>query len=553
MSTLHLRQICNYLSQNYFSHIEFNEDESTRSEDDLESLKFTRSLVGISVSMLTGAAPLNACGSITDGYNDNGIDGIYYNDSEKCLYLIQSKYHKDGNGSIDVGDLHKFIQGTKDLVNTRYEKFNEKIMSRSNEIEEYLLDAKTKFSLIIVHSGKDQISSHCKALVDEFLDEYNDISEIFTFSTINQKQMHSFISVGADGSPINIDALLHNWCDIKEPLPAFYGQIAASDLSNWYEENGRQLFSPNIRVYLGETEVNEGITETVGENPEYFWYFNNGITALCDSVKKKPIGGTGHDTGIFECVNLKIVNGAQTVGTLHSLSRREAESLEKTRVWIRIISLENADESLSKTITRTNNTQNRIEKRDFVALDPEQKRLHDELNLEQIHYLYKSGELRSGEEEGFDLTEATVARACIQTDIQHAVQAKREISKLWDDIEKAPYKILFNSGLQGPRLWKEIRILRFVEQFVSECKREYQDRDKLMITHGNRFLLHLVYQALGERTYDDSTFPTAEEVFEMCQGQFEKLKIAIDENYSDSILGSLFKNLSKCKDIKSKL
>jgi hypothetical protein len=552
MSTLHLRQICNFLEKEYFPHIPLDTDELSKSEEEIYNFRLTRSLVGMSVSMISNENAGEASKYITDGYGDNGIDGIFFNYEEKCLYLIQSKFHKDGNGSIDTGDLLKFIQGIKDLVNTRYEKFNDKINLRSSEIESYLLDAQTKFSLVVVHTGKQPISNHCEALINEFLDEYNDISEIFTFNIFNQRNLHSFISVGAEGNPINIDVLLHNWGDTKEPIRAFYGQIAASDLASWYEENGRQLFSPNIRVYLGETDVNEGIVETIENQPDYFYYFNNGITALCDQITKKPIGGTGHDTGIFECKNLKIVNGAQTVGTIHSLLRKCPENLEKTRVWTRIISLENSEPELSKNITKNNNTQNRIEKRDFVSLDPEQKRIHDELIIENVTYLYKSGELRDDENESFDLVDATVARACVQNEIQLSVQSKREISKLWDDIEKTPYKLLFNAGIQSTNILQEVRVLRIVESFVTQQKRIVRERDKLMITHGNRFLLHLVYKHLQNKIYDESE-TTEEKILPICSSLFDQLKDKVNNLYPDSVLGSLFKNLSKCRHIEQEL
>jgi hypothetical protein len=166
--------------------------------------------------MMSEVTPEVACENVTDGFDDNGIDGVFYNSDEKCLYIIQSKYHSNGNGSIDTGDLHKFIQGIKGLVSTRYDKFNGRIRSRASEIENCLLDAQTKFALILVHTGKDQLSSHCHSIINDFLEDYNDISEIFTFTTYDQRQIHTYISVGAEGSPINMDVLLHNWGDTKE-------------------------------------------------------------------------------------------------------------------------------------------------------------------------------------------------------------------------------------------------------------------------------------------------------------------------------------------------
>jgi len=505
--------------------------------------------VAVSINILTNAGVEASCEAIVDGPDDNGIDGIFYDTDERCLYFIQSKFHHDGNGTLDLGDTLKFLQGVKDIINARFERFNQKVLDQKETIMDHLLDAQTRFCLVVVHTGSQNISAHCQSSLDEFLDEYNDVSEIFRLSVLNQKSLHDYISLGASGAPFNVDVVLHNWCDVKEPFLAFYGQIAASDLTDWYERHGRLLFSPNIRVYLGETDVNEGITETLHNVPERFWYFNNGITILCDDIKKKPIGGSGHETGIFECSNLQVVNGAQTVGSIHKSAKYIPDHLEKAKVWVRMISLSEAPGELAKTITMTNNTQNRIEKRDFVSLDPEQKRIHEEMSLEGIIYLYKSGEMRDPDKEGFDLTEATVARACLQSDIQMAVQAKREIGKLWDDIEKAPYKVLFNNSVTGPQLWRLVKIARLVEKFVASEKNTTSGREKLMITHGNRFLLHLVYQSIDTGQLDPDTELRKDEIIATISSCFVNLKTKTDDLFPESILGSLFKNLTKCRAI----
>src|SRR5207244_6746589 len=106
--------------------------------------------------------------------------------------------------------------------------------------------------------------------------------------------------------------------------------------------------------------------------------------------------------------------------------------------------------TFNSEVTRYTNTQNAIERRDFVALDPEQERIRQELHIEGVEYAYKAGMGTGAASARFDLTEATVALACANTDVGLAVQAKREISKLWEDIAKPPYKQLFNSGVPGP-------------------------------------------------------------------------------------------------------
>ncbi len=191
---------------------------------------------------------------------------------------------------------------------------------------------------------------------------------------------------------------------------------------------------------------------TVKNEPEKFWYYNNGITALCSSIGKKPLGGSGRDTGIFECKDVKIVNGAQTVGSIARAYQNSPEQVEKAKVLIRFISLENCSEEFATEITRFNNTQNRIDRREFVALDPEQERIKNELQLEGITYAYKSGESIPPEQKGFDLNEATISRACKHNEISFATRVKDKISALWENIEKPPYKTLFNTSVNGSDL-----------------------------------------------------------------------------------------------------
>ncbi len=98
-------------------------------------------------------------------------------------------------------------------------------------------------------------------------------------------------------------------------------------------------------------------------------------------------------------------------------------------------------QTLGADITKTNNTQNRIENRDFVSLDPEQNRIKTELAIEKIEYHVIRSESLTRSETAFDLTESTTAAACASDRVHLVVQLKREIGKLWENIEKAPYEL----------------------------------------------------------------------------------------------------------------
>ena len=129
-------------------------------------------------------------------------------------------------------------------------------------------------------------------------------------------------------------------------------------------------------------DVNEGIVKTARFAPENFWYFNNGITILCDKLSKQPLGGSSRESGVFECEGASVVNGAETVGSILSALDVGPNGFHRARVSVRIIDLEKCPPSFARELTRAANTQNRIEKKDFAAQDPEQDRLKTELLLE---------------------------------------------------------------------------------------------------------------------------------------------------------------------------
>jgi AIPR protein len=92
---------------------------------------------------------------------------------------------------------------------------------------------------------------------------------------------------------------------------------------------------------------------------------------------------------VFECKNVTIVNGAQTVGTI---GRNLGGDDSAAFLQARIIVVDDPDSSLGKRITRASNTQNKIDARNFVALDPEQERIRTELLIDKVNYEYREGE-----------------------------------------------------------------------------------------------------------------------------------------------------------------
>jgi hypothetical protein len=548
MSKLHVNQIEGYLTAKAKSIV--NMDDYAAHSDPLQIKKafLTRALAALSVSLLAETPIDELANAITDGSKDGGIDVIYFDTKEAVLYLGQSKWHDDGHGSLELGDALKFLDGVRKVLDNDLDGFNERIKSKKSDIERAVFDANAKFVLVIAHTGQEALSDEVGSAISQYVDAQNDTSELMSLRVLKQPDLHKAVAAGVAGAPISVEVQIAGWGQLREPHYGIYGQVCASDVAVWMQTHGNRLFESNLRQFLGTSTVNQDIVSTLLDRPEDFWYFNNGITAVATSIAKKPIGGNSTESGIFECTGFCVVNGAQTVGSIHSAAAQNPGAAAKAMVPVRIIAIGDAPAAFSSEVTRCTNTQNAIEKRDFVALDPEQERMRKELHIEGVEYAYKTGTATGTAGKRFDLTEATVAMACVNSDVSLAVQAKREIGKLWEDISKSPYKQLFNAGVTGPVVWETVQALRAVGEALQVEAAKYSGREALVCVHGNRFIQWASLKALNMAP-GDSFEKVSSQVPAIVQSTVAGVVSAVKTDYADSYPASLFKNLGKCRKL----
>ncbi len=549
-----IMRIRSTLEKRYDGKIDLKDYEGKPAKE-MESAFLTRSLSAFALAQLAGINDSLAAACVIDGYDDNGIDAIYYDTTDNKVYIVQSKWMESGKDSPKQGDIQKFLKGFKDFLNADFSQFNDKFKKMKDKLNQALYDAQVRFILVIAYTGSQPLSEkHARYDIETLLRDLNDPIELVTYQVVSQKELYNAAAGLAEGSPINLDILIRDWGQIDQPYLAYYGQLDALDIASWSQSYSDRLFAPNLRKFLGpSTEVNEAIINTITNSPEKFWYFNNGITILCDTVSQKPIGRGSTKSGVFECTGVSIVNGAQTVGSLAKAFSTNPEKVSLARVSARLISLESCPEGFSTEITRAANTQNKIEHRDFVSLDSEQKRLQTDLRiLCDKEYVYKSGDQKPKEELGCDLEEATIALACANSDIELAVQAKREIGKLWEDTEKPPYKLLFNSHLTAIRLWRSVEVFRAVERELKKLQNEFEGRNRLIAIHGNRLVLYRVFKSLPIENFDDIDLefnPIRSLASEKTKPALLNLIKVVNKGFSNSYPANLFKNKSKCSDV----
>jgi len=521
-------------------------------DEELQYKILTRSLSAYSIYILGEYEPSQIVPYIIDGGDDNGIDCIFYDPKEKIMYLSQAKWIKSGSGEPEFGDIKKFADGIRDLVNLKFERFNDKLQKHSELITQIMGDPNTKYIAIIAYTGINEIAKHGKRTFDDLLEEMNDASDLLEVIIQNQAYLHNSLKKTITREPIVLDVGLKYWGKIDEPYKAFYGQLNASTIGEWWKLYNVNLFDKNLRSVLGETDVNEEIKNTLYNNPELFWFYNNGITILAEKIQKTMTGGGDTDFGTFHCENISIVNGAQTVSTIGNYALKDPDKIKKANVHCRIIDLNEAPSELSVQITKTNNRQNKIENRDFVSLDPEQIRIGSEIALEGFQYILQRHEGIHKSNTIYDLVDSTTALCCISSDPVLFVQLKREIGKLWEDINKAPYKKLFNASVSSLFVLRAMIVQRKIDADIEKIYKEdgLDNSSKNILLHGNRFIASRIFKDLPISEFKNPNY-NFEEIsktnFETkVKDYLAKLIEQMNNSYPYAIVPTLFKNLSKC-------
>lgn len=245
---------------------------------------YSRATAAMAILMESGIDEDKAGKCVTDGYCDMGIDAIYNDVSQKKLILVQSKWRETGNGGISQDEVAAFVQGVNRIINSEFEGCNDKILAKQLDVMAALKDMDYQIEMVFCHTGNHAISDYVKRPISDLLKRVNedDATEILTFKEIKLQEIYDFLATSQSLDNISLqDVVLSNWGTVDEPFKAYYGTISAAALGEWYQIYGNRLFAKNIRFYKGSTDVNQGIRDVLREEPERFFYYNNGIKLLC--------------------------------------------------------------------------------------------------------------------------------------------------------------------------------------------------------------------------------------------------------------------------------
>lgn len=553
MSTLKVRQIGVKIRTLFSPYLDLGDVGDKDPEREQKIL--SRCLAAFAVYLTSGCSEKEASESVWDGADDNGIDATFFDASEKRVIFVQSKWINKGSGEPEAKDLGAFVKGVRDVIEQDATNFHARLQGRFSDIALRMNTPGISVELVVVSTGASTLARHGNAVLDDFISELNgdDPDAIASKTVVGLSEVYSGLANDLSLSNIEINANILEWSHISSPYSAYFGMIDGLTLKLWWKKHGKSLLSENIRHSLGGTEVNNDIKSTAATSPQKFWYFNNGITLIAADAAKAPAGAASRSAGVFSFKGASIVNGAQTVSSLAKVD--EDEQLGKVRVPIRVILLKDTPEGFGSEITRTNNLQNRVESRDFVAQDPEQKRIRQEMAIEGIDYQFVRSDDAAPTATSCELVEVTTALACATGESSHAVQIKTGIGRFFADLKKPPYKTLFNPMTSGAKAFNATILLREIDRWIDKKKLSISKKSGArwgVLIHGNRILSAVVFKKIGA---DKLSQPISEfgssldkaDVSSVCEDSYSKMVDAIESIYPGKFLAVLFKNPSMSK------
>lgn len=168
---------------------------------------------------------------------------------------------------------------------------------------------------------------------------------------------------------------------LGEDVCAVMVNISARSLKALYDEHGKNVLGLNLRYHVRGKKVDDGIRETIKNNPEWFWCLNNGMVVVCDTFELN-----GDSIGL---TNFSIVNGGQTTTQVAHMEKDAQDFF----IACKIVKIAGALASLPPDkVAVASNAQKPIKDKDLAANGPEQIKLKAWMLQRGWQYIIKQGE-----------------------------------------------------------------------------------------------------------------------------------------------------------------
>jgi len=373
---------------------------------------------------------------ITEGDKDSSCDIVFdklSNHSARIFYVVQSKWNNAANSGKEVSkdqilkalnNFETILRGEKHNINV-----NDKLKLKLEELDNHLKsNGEVKFIFLTLSSYVGGADENIKVFIDKdekIKFEVIDIDRIkIDYIDRKYKEIEPLNPLenyqNPEESQINIEIVQENGTiKIEKPFEAYMFLLRPKSIYDLFDKYGFALFHKNVRNPLLQSQFNEDIERTAIENPAYFWYYNNGITAITYLLPK--IGKKAENIAL---TGLQIINGAQTVYSIYRAYKNASPTKRiqmdgESLVTLRLLKSGGKDFDLN--VTRFTNSQNPVNDRDFCANDDIQIRLQNESYQTKFWYEKRRDEFREHPKEIIEISNFVFANVYLAYHLQDPV------------------------------------------------------------------------------------------------------------------------------------
>ncbi len=438
--------------------------------------------------------------SITDGYEDKKCDMIYIDNSEGIAVVAQAYYkqnfqegeHAKLTKAQDLNTAASWILGRK------IEEVPELLKSAVSSLREAI----EKEEITTLYFWYQHNCDETKEIKDE-LDTVVGTGNALLSLCYPEKQVNIIgLEVGNRTlekwynnttnkilviDDIEIDLPFGGYEIIQENWSAYQAYISGHKLHELYNTYNDDLFSANPRRFLGVGKktniINLGIKESAKNDADNFWAYNNGITALVHEYDCA-------DEGKLKVKGISIINGAQTTGSIGSLSMAPAENLY---ISMRVIKC--SDQKTIDAIIANNNRQNEMVPSDFRSNDICQTRLRNEfIKYPQIYY--NGGQRNSTRPRSREVFDPDTVAQTLLSFNGNPVDAYSSKKEVWSN--DMMYASIFNDELNAEHIIFVYSLSKAIDDAKSNLQKENregtaigakQEQLKFLCRRGSRILL----------------------------------------------------------------
>ena len=297
------------------------------------------------------------------------ISGFSFSEEDLRLDLFVTHYDSSEKiEKIESSKVLKLIDSAKNFYLQSIKKLHEKINSKedafdiSKSIFKHSKDISTVRIFVLTNCECDTPPRTTRESGVEFQNYLLDIRRIYSSSLGGPESTNIRIDFSKFKQKVRC-MLAHKTTDKITSYMAF---IPGEVLYNIYRLFGQRLLNLNVRSFLQlGTKINKGIRETLLNEPERFFSYNNGIVVVVDSIEVDQDKGGPF---ITSATGFQIVNGGQTTATLFRTKKQDGANFTNVVVpaKITLIRKENLSEIVPK-ISEFANTQNVVKKADFSS------------------------------------------------------------------------------------------------------------------------------------------------------------------------------------------